>query len=156
MPGATRYGRDPVVDGPGAAAPQPGQYPRAASTRLNVTSGLDVVGHTPSYDSGRNLWYSDVEISGAVGYGPFVRLSLARYQPVAVPGAELSSRVDLDPVRLGPARTAAVTRSGALLDVRLAGVEHAGIRDETNGNALLFNTVKVSFQQALPASRIPS
>ena len=54
------------------------------------------------------------------------------------------------------ARPSVTTAPGQAPDIRLIGREHDGIRDETNGGALVFNRVDVSFQQALPGVTDPA
>lgn len=151
VPSSTRYGRDPVVEGPGPIVPTAADFSKATSTRALAAPDLDVAGHAVTFDPSRGLWFSDVKIDGDLDYRPFVRLSVARYQPIAIEGAFVSSAVDLDPVRLGVVRTAKLklTDTGHLV-VTLTGVEHDGIPDDTNAGALLFNTVSVSLQTPVP------
>ena len=58
-------------------------------TITESTAVFDVAGHEVAYDSGRGLWYCDIEISGVLSYSPFIRLALARYQTHSIAGVEL-------------------------------------------------------------------
>jgi hypothetical protein len=82
---------------------------------------LGVAGHQVAYDSERRLWYSDIHIDAGLSYFPFVRLALARFQPISVPNAHLSRVVLADFVQLAPDRTATVSSDpGKPREVRLA------------------------------------
>jgi hypothetical protein len=59
-------------------------------------SKVDLAPHDVFYDNERQLWYCDIEITWGASYYPFVRLALARYQPVSVTGAHLSPIVLAD------------------------------------------------------------
>jgi hypothetical protein len=63
-----------------------------------------VVGFTPTYDSSRKLWFADIQLDVAETYFPFVRLALARYHPISIDGAHLSSVVLSDFVQVAPDR----------------------------------------------------
>lgn len=82
---------------------------------------LGVAGHQVAYDAERRLWYSDIHIDAGPSYFPFVRLALARYQPISVANAHLSRVVLADFVQLAPNRTATVSFDpGKTREVRLA------------------------------------
>lgn len=99
----------------------PGLAPGAA------TGTVDVAPHDVHWDAERRLWYCDLEIDAGGAYFPFVRLALARYQPVSVPGAHLSSIVLADFMALAPDRWLAVTRTDAARrHVRVFGPTHTG------------------------------
>lgn len=57
---------------------------------------VEVAPHDVFYDKDRRLWYCDIEIDNFSAYYPFIRLALARYQPVSVNGAHLSNIVLTD------------------------------------------------------------
>ena len=63
------------------------------------------MGHQVTFDAGRDLWFADIAVDEASLYAPFVRLGLVRYQPNAIPGAEVSAVVTTDPIQLIPTRT---------------------------------------------------
>jgi hypothetical protein len=99
---------------PTEADQPPGPFQTAALThpeRLVATaeSSVDVAPHDVFYDAERRLWYCDIEIAWGRAYYPFVRLALARYQPVSVTGAHLSNIVLADFMALTPDRWLNVT-----------------------------------------------
>lgn len=65
---------------------------------------VDLAPHDVFYDPTRRLWYCDIEIKQGATYAPFVRLALARYQPVSIAGAHLSAVVLADFMSLTPDR----------------------------------------------------
>lgn len=65
---------------------------------------VDVAPHDVTWDPDRRLWFCDVEIRPGEAYWPFVRLALARYQPVSVHGTHLSTVVLADFMTLAPDR----------------------------------------------------
>ncbi len=65
---------------------------------------VEVAPHDVHYDDKRRLWYCDIEIDQGGSYFPFIRLGLARYQPVSTRGAHLSSVVLADFMPLAPHR----------------------------------------------------
>ena len=77
----------------------------------NPQMQLEIAPHDVFYDPDRQLWYCDLEIDWGTSYYPFVRLALARYQPVSVSGAHLSHVVLADFMQLVPDRWLEVTRT---------------------------------------------
>jgi hypothetical protein len=83
---------------------------------------VEIAPHDVFFDSERQLWYCDIEITQGRAYWPFVRLALARYQPASDAGAHLSEVVLADfmqlasdrwlTIRAGEARTRDVTVYG--------------------------------------------
>jgi hypothetical protein len=73
---------------------------------------VEVAPHDVFYDTERRLWYCDIEVSHGATYHPFIRLALARYQPVSITGAYLSNVVMADFMTLSSDRWLNVTRSG--------------------------------------------
>jgi hypothetical protein len=147
VPSTTRFGRDPLTAGDASPTPAVSQFPRALETLQEVEPGFDVAGHAIGYDPQRGLWYSDIEIEG-LDYRPFVRLSLARFQPVALDGVHLSPVVDFEPIRVGLNRTTRVTKNpNGSYTVVVTGIEHEGVPNEAAGNVLMFNTVTMQFQE---------
>jgi hypothetical protein len=63
-----------------------------------------------NYDKERRLWFVDVQIDAGATYSPFVRLALARYQPMSKVGLELSRAVLADIHSLLSGRRAVVNR----------------------------------------------
>lgn len=72
---------------------------------------VEIAPHDVFYDEERELWYCDIEIAMAASYFPFIRLALARYQPVSVGGAHLSNVVLADFMSLAPDRWLNVTQA---------------------------------------------
>jgi len=88
---------------------------------------------TPNLD--RRLWFTDIELSPGSAHQPFVRLALARYQPSALPGAELSHVVLADFAQLAPDRTASVVFGANPGTVRVT-VSGSGYARSADGLAL--------------------
>lgn len=74
-------------------------------------ASVDVAPHDVFYDEERRLWYCDIEINQGASYWPFIRLALARYQPVSVSGAHLSEVVLADFMPLAADRWLTVNRT---------------------------------------------
>jgi hypothetical protein len=90
----------PTHASPSEADQPPGPFvvtgirPPGISSSSDTT--IEVAPHDVFYDRERQLWYCDIEIDHGSSYYPFVRLALARYQPVSVKGAHLSNIVLAD------------------------------------------------------------
>jgi hypothetical protein len=100
-----------------AAAPPPGP-----ATAEDPRLGLAV--HQPKFHPEERLWYCDIFIHPR-RYTPFVFLSVARYQPFALPECAVSEAVRLDPMQIHPPRTFRVeaTVQGTLrLQLEVAGL----------------------------------
>ncbi len=74
-------------------------------------SVVDVAPHDVFFDEERQLWYCDIEVTWGAAYFPFIRLALARYQPVALHAAHLSNVVLADFMPLVPDRWLNVTQT---------------------------------------------
>lgn len=72
---------------------------------------VDVAPHDVFFDEDRQLWYCDIEVTWGASYFPFIRLALARYQPVALDSAHLSNVVLADFMPLVPDRWLNVTQT---------------------------------------------
>jgi len=72
---------------------------------------VEAAPHDVFYDEKRQLWYSDIELDMGAATFPLIRLALARYQPVSVDGAHLSSIVLADFMSLAPDRWLNVTQT---------------------------------------------
>lgn len=83
---------------------------------------LAIAPHAVSYDAERQLWYADIVIRPSDAYLPFIRLALARYNPISVPGAHLSSVVMTEFVQLTPDRLAIVTQNNDKAHVAMYGI----------------------------------
>ena len=107
-------GGPPVVpDGAAAgdAFPLTGLTPQGAPDTVTT----EAVPHAVGYDRARKLWYCDIVINPGTAYFPFVRLALARYQPHAISGCELSSVAMTSFQQLSADRVAVVTPAGGPL-----------------------------------------
>jgi len=130
-----------------ATGPTVGAFKLADATKtdglslaeLPADTRVHVAGHRVNYDAGRRLWYADLEIDAGQTYFPFVRLALARYQPISLEHAHLSRVVRADYVQLAPDRAVTITRpkgSSRDLAVTVAGTGYTkGIR--TDGRSLI-------------------
>ncbi len=64
----------------------------------------------PEFHQERKLWFVDVILDAANAVWPFLRLSVARYQPNSIPGMEFSEVVATDFVQLPPERIGTLSR----------------------------------------------
>ncbi|MFB9275559.1 hypothetical protein [Cohnella cellulosilytica] len=83
-----------------------------------------VAGHTVQYDQDNKRWYCNVDINTYNEYFPFVRLALARYQPMSLKGAHLSPVVLMDFIQTASNRL--VTIQEDLADSRKLNVSLSG------------------------------
>ena len=115
-PYLTLWGQDPVH----ASALPPGPLPTSFRNALSVVMGLKLRENTsqavnvalfePVYDGDQDRWFCDIELDTAAAYFPFVRLALARYQQMSIPGKELSPVVLADITQTFPDRSLALIR----------------------------------------------
>jgi hypothetical protein len=73
---------------------------------------LEIAPHDVTWSEERQLWFCDIQLDPGASYFPFVRLALARYQPVSAEGAHLSNVVLADFTALTPGRWVAVASTG--------------------------------------------
>lgn len=93
------------------------------SPDLPSGSSVAVVPHVVDWDPERRLWYADIVVEPGTVYSPFIRLALARYQPISIEGAHLSTIVLADFAQLTPDRLVTVTpRGGREHEVAIFGV----------------------------------
>jgi hypothetical protein len=112
----TTWGNDPIVSTNALTTPpQPSDFPLATAVQegLHITEASDrfvaIAAHDVAFDSDRQLWYCDMRVNPGLVYSPFIRLSLARYQPNSIRDVELSNIALADFVELMPERTVTVT-----------------------------------------------
>lgn len=80
----------------------------------NATSALvDIAAYPVFLDPAKDLLYCDIELRGTTAYFPFVRLSLARYQPFSLEGAHLSPAIEAAFVQIAPDRVVTIRRESA-------------------------------------------
>ncbi|MGA7814670.1 hypothetical protein [Caballeronia sp.] len=113
----TEWGVDPIW-GNGTLTiedvPSLFNFPNATASASGLTIAesmltFDVAAHNVAYDSGRQLWYCDIQISNLFTYSPFLRLALARYQSHSIQGVELSPIALADFVQLAADRSAVLS-----------------------------------------------
>ncbi len=121
---------------------------------------VDIAPHDVFYDAERQLWYCDIELSPAQSYFPFVRLALARYQPVSVAGCHLSNVVLADFMALTPSRWLSVTPGSTPLRqlVSVYGYSHsenAGWRENMAQGMSIRNPVTGQIRIVVPSGITP-
>ena len=127
----TQWALDPITRGgdlPGGSRqfPKTSHFDSRLVTRnvrlAEMDADVDIVryrigsanaaGRISGFDEERDMYYVDIQLDPAAAYRPFVRLALARYQPVSVDGLNLGPVSLVDVVQLEPDRTASVAISG--------------------------------------------
>ncbi|HMJ06657.1 MAG TPA: hypothetical protein VK474_10415, partial [Chthoniobacterales bacterium] len=127
----TQWGADPIwLSGVATASATmtnfEGKTDKADGLTLTeISAEVSVAGYPVQYDEARKLWFADIKIETGKSYAPFVRLALARFQPVSVPGAHLSRIVRADFAQLAPDRTASFTIGATNVHVRVEGRTYA-------------------------------
>src|SRR5690606_2931116 len=94
-----------------------------ASVSEQARKLVNIAPHDVAYDATRNQWYCDIDLAPKSSYYPFIRLALARYQPVSVQNCHLSNIVLADFMTLPNDRYVSITHSSDPLKhtVRVAG-----------------------------------
>jgi len=136
----SEWGSDPLFDSLGPSADMvPGSFvsdPGDPSAAPTVATGLSLaeadpsrddlrvtaVGFKPQYNAERKLWYFDVVLDPGPSYTPFVRLSLARFQPYSVSGAHLSRTVRAEFAQLVADRVATLSFKDTTVEVVVSGI----------------------------------
>ena len=120
---------------------------------------MTVLGHEVTYDAGRGLWFCDIQINAGRTYTPFVRLALARFQPDARPGLELSPVVLSDFVQLAPDRDVAVAPDTAdpanRFNVKVSGPTYRKSRSDAIVPVSIFDAPGTVIELSLQA-RVPN
>ncbi len=113
---------------------------------------FEVVPYSVQFDVDRDQWYADIQVNpalgGTVGYFPFVRLALVRFQPFSIytddfakspstnavlgdkQGLHLSSVLLTDFIQVAPQRQTFVTKSGRTVAIRVNGDSYVTLQDE--------------------------
>jgi hypothetical protein len=111
--------------------PGPFRVTNLRPARVSAAVSVEIAPHDVHFDTERGLWFCDIEIDPARAYWPFIRLALARYQPVSVDGAHLSPVVLGDIVALSPHRWLSIRNDGdGIFHVLLTGV----VPDDTSSH----------------------
>jgi len=129
LPYVTKWGDDPVWASRHTAQPAtPAAFPRRISTASSLTIGelpsaahVTVAGHEVHFDVDRRMWFCDIELDMGQSYFPFVRLALARYQPMSLDGAHLSRVIQTDFIQVVPDRTAVLARTRSGVSIKVSG-----------------------------------
>ncbi len=104
---------DPLIpDREGDLPPGPFRTTNLTLAGAPASTTVDVVPHLVRWDADRQLWYSDIVIRPDAEYMPFIRLALARYQPISSDGAHLSPIARTEVIQLLPDRLLTMTRTG--------------------------------------------
>ncbi|MCO6449391.1 MAG: fibronectin type III domain-containing protein [Caldilineales bacterium] len=134
---STFWGQDPLWFSPPVELPKSSAFKNALRTETHVqlaeffNEKAQAVLFQPQWDGERKLWYCDLELDTAQAYYPFIRLALARYQPMSLNDLRLSSVVLADFVQTAPDRAASVTRDAndpGVFHVTVAGVTYQALR----------------------------
>jgi hypothetical protein len=159
LAGATDAVGTALARDPGALGGAPRRVLTSRGFPAKVTTVPDADGtgdtllvHDVRYDEDQQRWACDIELRGDLGYRPWLRLVLARWQSDAVDGQRRSPLVYCDPLRLGHEREVTVRRLGRGWSVRVAGPDHGGM---PSGGRTWHNQVKVQGQVADPAVADP-
>jgi hypothetical protein len=123
---------------------------------------VEIAPHDVHYDADRRLWYCDIEVNQGASYWPFIRLALARYQPVSIDGAHLSQVVLADFMPLAADRWLNVNRTndGRRLHVNVFGWSYsdsAGHHEASHAPSMsLFDRLTGRVTQLAPATVSPT
>lgn len=110
---------------------------------------VSVAPHDVGYDADRGLWYSDLVVKQGAAYMPFVRLALARYQPISITKVELSPVVLAQFAQLSPNRTATVVFNGT--DPTKLTLTVSGLTYPTTSSYATRSEIDVLVQEKNPA-----
>ena len=143
----SEWGMDPLWPAESTAPLTTGDFQNAATLGQQLLLAelpnvrVDAVGYEPGYDTDRNLWYCDAKIDPGTAYFPFVRMALARFHPISVPGAHLSRVVLADFTQVVPHRTVTYDLGqvavGATLQVKVSGPSYFYPQLETQGTTIM-------------------
>jgi hypothetical protein len=116
-----------------------------------ASSFVTVVGYEVKTEDGR--CFCDIELDPGVAYCPFVRLALARYQPNAIRGFELSRVVVADFIQLMPDRSVSLVESNDdVYEVTVTGTTHDTPTDPVTPGTQTGNQVSIRVQQRIPGA----
>jgi hypothetical protein len=122
-------------------------FVEAAEMPLNLSldelegETVHAAAYEPVYDTDRDLWVADVKLASERAYFPFVRLALARYQPISVPDAHLSRVVLAEFTQVVPHRLAEYDLNELAMNntvrVRLSGPAYFNVQQEQFASPLV-------------------
>ena len=84
--------------------------PEGSSASSKLKKLVNIAPHDVFFDAERKLWFCDIDLAPKSAYYPFIRLALARYQPVSVMNNHLSNIVLADFMTLANDRALTVTK----------------------------------------------
>lgn len=159
----TQWGIDPIWRGRSLPPlPTGSSFPRAVA-RANSIPLLElgdgtaaVAAHEIHYDEQRGRWFCDIEVDHHNTYYPFIRLALARYQPSAIDGCELSPVILASFAQLAPDRTLVVTHDpddASLMHVVVSGFTFGQATERALGverPVVTGTRVKIEVEKRLP------
>ncbi len=159
-PFVSRWGVDPIhASGATTLWPTLDRFPRRIVEAPTLRS-LDelpsagasvlVAGHEVGFDSDRKLWYCDIDVDPGHAYTPFIRLALARYQPISLDGAHLSRVVMADFIQTVPDRSVTVTSlpfDPTLFQVTVSGLSFVATRAADGGSRAGPGTIRATVEQ---------
>lgn len=147
------------ADAPATEADQP-PFPfqvsgLAAPGGASGNGTVEVAPHDVYFDPGRKLWYCDIEVNQGASYWPFIRLALARYQPVSVQGQHLSQVVLADFLPLAADRWLNVNRTAdsRKRHVSVYGFTYDGSSGHRESDAIASSSVVEVWVERLDPSR---
>jgi len=158
-PYVSRWGIDPIHTSLSTTLlPTLDRFPRrtaSSATPLSLEETADqpavlVAGHEVGFDPARKLWYCDIEVDPGPAYFPFVRLALARYQPISLTNAHLSRAVLADFVQTAQGRSFTVVRvpnDPPLLIVTAVGISYGSTRNADGTTRAGPSTMRVQVEQ---------
>jgi hypothetical protein len=115
----------------------------------------NVLGYQPEFSPDRGLWFVDIAVDPGTAFWPFLRLSVARYQPSSLPGLALSPIVKCDFVQLLPPRTVLLSRPDAqharVVVTGPVGIPRGFQRDSFEQSVTLSRTMIARLEQRVPS-----
>ncbi len=136
----SEWGMDPLWNAANTAPLRVVDFVEAVEMPLNLSldelagETVHAAAYEPVYDTDRDLWVADVKLASEQAYFPFVRLALARYQPISVPDAHLSRVTLAEFTQVVPHRVAEYDLNnlvaGNTVHVRLRGPAYFHVQQE--------------------------
>lgn len=166
VPANTRIGRESVHRSAPVGSPVGLNFPELSRSLVGIGPGevvpgngpWTVLGHDVVFHEASDRWACDVRLDDApanvVGYRPFLRLVVTRFQAESLVGRWTSPKRELEPVKLGVKREIVARRRSSaqplLVEVTVTGAGHDGIVDVNDDTVTAFNEIEVSIQESDP------